>query len=99
MRRLRDAQRFGLYQPDAEAEREPAQGEEPPRQTTPTEQCGWLATGIPDYQLRRKVAIGMAGIEPARTDFLGPRSTNELHPVSAGGIFRCGFVLFTIIQS
>ncbi len=46
------------------AERELAQGDESPWRTTPTEQCGWLATGTPDYQLRRKVATPPPGFEP-----------------------------------
>ena len=40
---------------------------------------GDQATGIPDYQLRRKVATGVAGIEPATKRLTVARSTAELH--------------------
>jgi hypothetical protein len=42
---------------------------------------GDQATGTPDYQLRRKVAIGMAGIEPATFCSQSRRATAALHPV------------------
>jgi hypothetical protein len=60
------------------AELKLAQGDESSWQTTPAEQCEKLATGIPDYQLRRKVAMGHLGFEPRTNRLKAGYSTAEL---------------------